>query len=172
MFWGKFKKLGRISFRDMKNYIFTVSASSMVGKISQFVKKVSNSGLNSISAPRLCLGFGKFQSLVWLFSHMGILFPLWKTEKLLRTTVAHHDLHGSRRSDQAAKKGSKTSKSNPILVDLIIRFLFFIFVRRIYLFELKTQYWWPRLWRREGDNDTVDSDRLPSVPSTFWVRFR
>ena len=38
--------------------------------------------------------------------------------------VAHRDLHGSRRSDQAAKKGSKTSKSNLILVDLIILILF------------------------------------------------
>ena len=32
--FGKFKKLGRISIRDMENYIFTVSPSSTVEKES------------------------------------------------------------------------------------------------------------------------------------------
>ena len=70
-------------------------------------------------------------------------------------SVAHRDLHGSRRSDQAAKKGSKTSKSNLILVDLIILILFSRF-DRIYF-----------VWGHHniGDpdklTDTEPSGRLP-----------
>ena len=45
MFWGKFKKLGRISIRDMENYIFTVSPSSTVEKESRFVEEILKRGI-------------------------------------------------------------------------------------------------------------------------------
>ena len=51
MFWGKFKKLGRISIRDMENYIFTVSQSSTVEKESRFVKESLKLGIASYSSP-------------------------------------------------------------------------------------------------------------------------
>ena len=45
MFWGKFKKLGRIYIRDMEIYIFTVSPSSMVEKESRWVKESLKRGI-------------------------------------------------------------------------------------------------------------------------------
>ena len=51
MFWGKFKKLCRISIRDMENYIFTVSPSSTVEKESRFVKQSLKLGIASYSSP-------------------------------------------------------------------------------------------------------------------------